>query len=104
MTVGVRIPQEKLADFCRRWRIRELSLFGSVLRSDFGPDSDIDVMVSFSPDAAWTLLEHIRMEEELKELLGREVEVVSKRAVERSRNHLRREQILKTAQTIYAEG
>lgn len=92
---------DKISDFCQRWQVIELSLFGSAVRSDFKTDSDIDVLVMFSPDAAWSLLDHIEMEAELKTILGREVDLVSRRAIERSSNHIRRQQILESARTVY---
>lgn len=99
---SIAIPDEDLARYCRRWKIRELALFGSVLRSDFGPDSDVDVLVTFRPGAGWSLLDHVRMQDELSALLGRKVDLVSRRGVERSRNYLRRKAILDSAEVIYA--
>ena len=99
--MNIEIPKEKIADFCRKWKIVELSLFGSVLRDDFRFDSDIDVLVSFSPDAEWSLLEHMAMEEELSAIFGRKVDVISRKAIERSENYIRRDAILKTAQPYY---
>jgi predicted nucleotidyltransferase len=96
------LPKDKIADFCRRWNIVEFSLFGSVLRSDFGPDSDIDILVDFAPDAAWTLLDHVEMQEELEQFLGRKVDLVSRRGIERSRNLLRRDTILCSSKVFYA--
>jgi predicted nucleotidyltransferase len=96
------LPQAELSAFCRRWRISELSLFGSVLRDDFGSDSDLDVLVTFSPDADWGLLDHYHMQQELVTLLGRDVDLLTRRAVEQSRNWLRRRAILSTAQVVYA--
>ena len=96
------IPQAEISDFCGRWRIVELALFGSVLRSDFGPDSDLDVLVTFAVDANWGLLDHHRMKEELETLLERDVDLLTRGAVEQSRNWLRRREILSTAQVIYA--
>ena len=96
------LPKDNIADFCRRWKIVEFSLFGSVLRSDFGPESDIDILVSFAPNAAWTLLDHVEMQEELEGLLGRKVDLVSRRGIERSRNLLRRDAILRSAEVFYA--
>jgi predicted nucleotidyltransferase len=95
-------PLREVEDFCRRWRIVELSVFGSVLRPDFRPDSDIDLLVRFAPEARWSLFDHARMERELGEILGREVDLVSRSAVERSPNWIRREEILSTARTLYA--
>ena len=99
---AIRLPEREIDAFCRRWRISELALFGSVLRPDFGPQSDIDALVTFAPDARWSLLDHIQMEEELGSILGRKVDLVSKRAVERSENWIRRQEILQTAQVVYA--
>jgi uncharacterized protein len=98
----VRLPLEELKAFCRRWRIEELAIFGSALRQDFGPESDIDLLARFAPDAEWSLLEHVRMEDELAALLGRPVDLVCRDAVEQSRNWIRREAILSTAEVIYA--
>jgi len=102
MTGSIDVDREGLARFCRKWKIAELALFGSVLRDDFRPDSDVDVLVTFAPDAEWGLLEHVTMEEELGDLLGREVDLVSRRAVERSTNRIRREAILASAERVYA--
>ncbi len=96
------LPLEALADFCRRWKITELSVFGSALRDDFGADSDIDFLAMFSPEADWSLLDHAQMEIELIDLLGREVDLLTRRAVEQSCNPMRRREILSTARTIYA--
>lgn len=95
-------PQVEISEFCRRWRIAELALFGSVLRDDFGPESDLDVLVTFVPGADWGLLDHYQMKQELATLLGRDVDLLTKRSVEQSRNWLRRRAILSTAQVVYA--
>ena len=92
-----------IAEFCQRWKIRELALFGSALRDDFRPDSDLDFLVSFAADADWGLLDHIQMEQELQMLLQRDVDLVSRRALERSQNWLRRQEILSTARTLFSE-
>ena len=97
------ISDEQLDLFCRRWAIAELSLFGSVLREDFGPTSDVDILVTFLPEAQWSLLDHVQMEMELAELLGREVVLITRRAVESSRNPLRRREILESARTVYSQ-
>src|ERR1051326_3568476 len=96
-----RIPRAKLAEFCKRWNISEFALFGSVLRADFRPDSDVDVLVSFAPQARITLFDMARMQSELKAIFGRNVDLVSKRGLENSRNYLRRKQILDSAQVIH---
>ncbi|MCY3017751.1 MAG: nucleotidyltransferase domain-containing protein [Planctomycetota bacterium] len=93
---------DSIGAFCRRWRVRELCLFGSVLREDFGPDSDIDMLVTFQDGADWSMWDQIRMEEEMAALLGRRTDLVSRKAVEESENYIRRRHILSTAQRIYA--
>jgi predicted nucleotidyltransferase len=99
-----RLPVDKqaLQQFCKRWKITELGLFGSVLRDDFHQDSDIDVLVTFAPDAHWTLMDHVVIQDELSHLLGRKVDLVSRRGIEQSRNYLRRKEILDSAKVIYA--
>jgi uncharacterized protein len=96
------LPSDRITPFCRRWKVSELSLFGSVLRDDFRSDSDIDVMVTFAPDANWSLLDHVQMTQELEAILGRKVDLVSRHAVERSRNPIRRQAILDSAEAFYA--
>jgi predicted nucleotidyltransferase len=95
------IPRDEIAKFCQRWKVRELALFGSALRDDFGPDSDVDVLVTFAEGAEWGLLDHIQMQNELQTALRRNVDLISRRAVERSHNWLRRQQILNTAQVLF---
>ena len=102
MTARVEIPSERVAAFCERWRVAELALFGSVLRDDFGPDSDIDVLVAFGEDAHQTLFDMVRMERELKAILGWDVDLVERADIERSPNYLRRKAILRSAETIHA--
>ena len=101
MTARVAIPTEGIAAFCERWQVTELALFGSVLREDFGPDSDIDVLVSFDQAARHTLFDMVRMEKELKTLFGREVDLAERAGIETSRNYIRRRAILQSAETIY---
>ena len=100
---GARIaaPPEAVKAFCRRWRISELALFGSVLRDDFGSDSDIDVMVEFEPDGV-PGLRFVSMAEEMSCLFGRPVDVLTRSAVERSPNYIRRNRILESAEIVYA--
>jgi uncharacterized protein len=97
----IEIPKDQITDFCRRWKITELALFGSVLRDDFRPDSDVDVLVTFAPDARWSLFDHVDMEDELRRILGRPVDLVNRRGIERSRNPLRRRAILESAQVVH---
>lgn len=81
--IAERIPvrQEQIDAFCRRWKIRELALFGSVLRDDFRPESDVDVLVEFESDTGFTLFDFVQMQDELTGLFGREVDLVQKGAV-----------------------
>lgn len=95
----VSIAKEKIRDFCRRWNIVEFGLFGSVLREDFHQDSDVDVLVTFAPDSHHSLVDLVRMEEELGEIFGRKVEVVEKSAL---RNPFRRHAILSSVEVVYA--
>jgi predicted nucleotidyltransferase len=101
MSIRISLDQDGISDFCRRWKIVRLSLFGSVLRDDFRPDSDVDVLVAFAPDARWGLFDMVHMQEELRGILGREVDLVSRRAVEASRNYVRRKAILSSAEVVY---
>lgn len=101
--IHISIPNEKIVKFCRKWKIREFALFGSVLREDFRPESDVDVLVSFSPDADWSLLDHIEIQQELETILNHKVDVVSRRAIERSDNWIRRKAILESAVPYYVE-
>lgn len=97
-TSNILIPTAAIEEFSRKWRIRELSLFGSVLRGDFGPESDVDVLVSFEEDAPWSLWDLVEMRDELSKLLGRRVDLVEREGL---RNPFRRQRILETRQVIY---
>ena len=99
---NIEIPTDKVADFCQRWKITEFGFFGSVLREEFRPDSDIDILVTFAPDAHRTMFELVDMQDELEAMFKRKVDLVSRRGIEQSRNYLRRKAILKSAQIIYA--
>ena len=96
-----RIPvrHEDIAAFCRKWKIREFALFGSVLRDDFRDDSDVDVLVEFEPDADHTLLDRVEMAEELTRVFGRKVDLVRK---DRISNPYRRQHILHHNRVLYA--
>ena len=96
-----RLPRKKIAEFCKRWSITEFSLFGSVLREDFRPDSDVDVLVSIDPDAHISLFEIAQMQIELEKMFKRPVDLLEKEGL---RNPYRKREILKTAQVIYASG
>jgi predicted nucleotidyltransferase len=98
---NIDIPQKQLADFCQRWSISEFALFGSVLRDDFDLGSDVDILATFTPGTEWSLLDHLRMEQELATLLGRKIDLFSKRTVEKSHNWIRRREILNTAKVVH---
>lgn len=100
--LSIDVPYEGIVEFCKKWGITEFALFGSVLRDDFRPESDIDVLVKFAEDSHATLLDMATMEEELERLLGRKVDLVSRGAVESSRNYIRRKAILSSLETLYA--
>lgn len=102
MTARVTIPSDEIAIFCERWGVLTLALFGSVLRDDFKPDSDIDVLAEFKQEMHHTLLDLARMEEELQAILGREVDLVERADIVQSRNYIRRKAILESVETIYA--
>ena len=98
---NVPIPSEMISELCRRWRVTELSLFGSVLRDDFRPESDVDVLVSYDNQAPWSLWDVLRMREELEVLFGRNVDLLEFKAL---RNPFRRKRILDTREVIYVGG
>ena len=97
--MSVDIPKDKIEEFCRRWRITEFALFGSVLRDDFRPDSDIAVLVTLEPGAGHTLFDLVHKENELKDMFGRHVDLVERGGL---RNPFRRREILRTMEVIYA--
>ncbi len=103
-TIDLGLDPERLAAFCRAWKIQELALFGSGVRQALRPDSDLDFLVTFLPDAKWSLLDHVRMQHELAAIVGRGVDLVSRRGIERSANWIRRKAILEEARPIYAAG
>jgi predicted nucleotidyltransferase len=98
----LRVSKETIEKFCKKWKITEFALFGSVLREDFRPDSDVDVLVTFSPDSDWGIEHLLDMKEELEALFGRAVDLVEKRLVEESRNYIRRKHILSHMEAVYA--
>jgi len=93
------VPRDAIADFCRRWRVTEFALFGSAVRDDFGPESDVDVLVRFEPDAGWSLFDLVTMQDELQDLFGRTVHLVE---AEGLRNPFRRDEIMRTREVVYA--
>jgi uncharacterized protein len=93
-TARIPVPEGAIKGFCQKWKIAEFRFFGSVLRDDFGPESDVDVLVRFAPDTGHTLFDLAEMEEELAGILGRRVDLVEREGVEQSENYLRRRSIL----------
>ena len=96
---NIQVPLEAIAAFCKKWQITEFALFGSILRDDFRPDSDVDVLVTFAPDEKWSLFDIVRMKEELQLIFNREVDLVQKAGL---KNPFRRYEILRTKEVIYA--
>jgi predicted nucleotidyltransferase len=95
------IPNGQIEAFCRKWRITELAVFGSILRDDFTDDSDVDLLVAFAPGARPSLLQRVQMVEELERLFGRRVDLIERRAVLESPNYIRRKEILESAEVLY---
>lgn len=98
MNPRFQMDQGKIAAFCQKWKVTEFSIFGSALRDDFGPESDVDVLVSFAEDAHRSLDDWVDMIEELKIIFGREVDLVSRRGL---RNPFRRHEILAAREVVY---
>ncbi len=104
MTItAIKLPMEKIAEFCQKWQVTEFALFGSVLRQDFRPDSDIDVMVKFHRNAHPTFSSLDQMEAELKTIFHRDIDLITREGIETSLNYLRRHEILSSTQVIYAK-
>ena len=101
MGIRIKIPDEKIAEFCRRNHICALAFFGSVLRDDFRPDSDVDVLIEFEPGHEPGLMELVGMQDELSEILGRNVDMVERKAVEKSANYIRRRYVLESVEQVY---
>ena len=99
MSAQIAINPNQIAAFCRKWKVTELALFGSVLRSDFHPESDVDVLVTFEENDPWSLLDVVSMREELAQIIGRPVDLVEKKAIT---NPYRRQRILNSYEVIHA--
>ena len=99
MGIRIDIPKDKIAEFCRKWQVKELAIFGSAIGDDFRHDSDVDVLVVFQDNAKRNLFDRIKAEEELKEIFGRDVDLVEKKAI---MNPFRRHHILSNHEVIYA--
>ena len=98
---GLSLRKDKIEAFCTRWKIKELSVFGSILRDDFRPESDIDVLVTFAPKVSWKVDDILEMKEELRKIFARPVDLVERRLIESSPNYIRRNHILNHLETIY---
>lgn len=99
MAYHIEISHGGLEKLCRQWRVRELALFGSVLRDDFSSESDVDVLVSFDIDAPWSLWDLVYMKEDLERFFGRPVDLIEQEGL---RNPWRRKEILRTREVVYA--
>jgi predicted nucleotidyltransferase len=99
MKTKIRIPRKKIAEFSHHWKVTEFSLFGSVLRQDFRSDSDVDVLVTFDPEAQISLFDLVQMQLDLEQIFHRPVDLVEKAALE---NPFRKREILRTAKVVYA--
>lgn len=95
----LRVDDEALSAVCRKWRVSEMALFGSVLRGELGPESDVDVLVTFEPGAPWDLWDFATLEEEIRRLFGRKTDVVETSAL---RNPFFRHEVLRTREVVYA--
>jgi len=104
MSPRIEIDREKVEAFCKKWKIIELSFFGSVLRDDFRPDSDVDVLVRFAEDAEWSMFDVMHAENELAGIIGRRIDLVEREAVEEHPNWIRRGHILNSSERYYAAG
>lgn len=98
----INVSESEIAAFCQKWLIEEFALFGSAVRGELDKNSDIDVLVSFSPEAKWTLFDHVDMQDELRSLFGQDVDLVSRKGIERSQNYIRRREIIDSARVMYA--
>ena len=99
--LAIPLPIDAIKNFCQRWQIAELSVFGSILRDDFNTDSDVDFLYVLKPNIHWRLVDLMGAEEELEKLLSRKVDLVNKSSVEQSHNWLRKQNILSSALVIY---
>ncbi len=95
----LKVSAAALAALCRNWRVAEMAVFGSALREEFGLESDVDVLVTFEPDAGWDLWDFTRFEGELRQLLHRKTDVVESSAL---RNPFFRSEVMRTREVIYA--
>jgi predicted nucleotidyltransferase len=91
--------KKQIIDFCQKWKVKEFSIFGSFLRDDFNDSSDVDILLTFFQEAHHSLFDLLEMQEDLKIIFGREVDIVEKEGL---RNPIRRRSILKNREVVYA--
>jgi hypothetical protein len=101
MNALIRSRKKQIGEFCRAWNIRELQVFGSVTTDHFRPDSDIDIVVDFPPGSQHTLIQLAKMEEELEGIFGRRIDLLTRQAIEKSRNYIRKKSILMSMEKVY---
>lgn len=101
VTSRLNVPEGTLAAYCRKWRIRRLEVFGLILGDEFGPESDVDILATFDPEARLSLLDLVRAENELSAIVDRPVDLAERDSIETSRNWIRRRSILESARSIY---
>jgi predicted nucleotidyltransferase len=101
---NLEIPLDKIEAFCRKWKIKEFALFGSVLREDFRPDSDVDVLVTFEPNGGITFDNRVEIQDEIEKIFGRKVDLIERKIVEQSENYIRRRHILQSLEPVYVAG
>ncbi len=100
-SVQINISEQAISDFCKRWHIEDLALFGSVVREDFNSDSDVDVLISLPPDVFPSVTEWLAMIRELSSIFGRPVDLLTRATVERDHNSLFKASVLNSTQTMY---
>ena len=96
-----KLQSQAIVDFCHHWQIVNLAAFGSVLRDDFSDQSDVDLLLTFAESAQGTLYDYVLMKDELEKILDREVDLINRKALQRSKNHVRRDEIEQTARTLF---
>ena len=101
MNALIRSRQKQIGEFCKAWNISELQVFGSVTTRRFRPDSDIDIIVDFPAGSHHTLIQLAQMEAGLEEIFGRRIDLMTRQAVEQSRNYIRKRSILSSMEKVY---
>ena len=104
VTLQTLAPYNEIVAFCTRWKVIEFALFGSAIRDDFSSESDVDILISFAPGSSWSLFDHVQMRQELKIIFTRDVDLITRRALDQSRNPLLRAEILGSAKVVFSEG